>query len=80
MVVLTSKPSDVEILIQTHDGKNLTLRHGTGVKLDMETNTSTTATFDEVIPQGTTKIPHTVEIDRVKYDDRETYRNIKVIM
>ena len=56
------------------------LFHGTGVKFDRETNSSSVTTFDEVIPQGTSVTPYTIEIDRCEYDSVDMYKDIDIMV
>jgi hypothetical protein len=60
--------ADKEIII---NGK--TMLHGNGVKDGVETSTSTTVCFDEVVPQGSPNTSYTLEIDRLVYETKEDY-------
>jgi hypothetical protein len=64
--------ADKEVII---NGK--TVVHGQGVKESLETNTSTTACFDEVVTQGSPTVSYTLDIDRLVFETREQYEALR---
>lgn len=64
--------ADREVRIAVGD-KSINLRHGQGVKESVETSTSTTVCFDEVITEGAEKVSYTLEIDRIIFETKEDY-------
>lgn len=63
--------ADKEVIIK---GKKM--MYGTGIKASPETNSSSTPTFDGVITQGSDKIPWTIEISKVRYEDMTTHKEL----
>ena len=63
--------ADKEVIIK---GKKM--MYGTGIKASPETNSSSTPTFDGVITQGSDKIPWTIEISKVRYEDMATHKEL----
>ena len=64
--------ADKEVII---NGK--TVVHGTGVKESLETNTNSTACFDEVVTQGSPTVSYKLDIDRLIFEKREQYEALK---
>ena len=52
---------------------NLKVMWGTNVKLSPETNITSTATFDDVVTDGTDKIPYSISMDRLRYGSQSDY-------
>ena len=52
------------------------LMYGTNVKGTRNTNANSTPTFDGVIPSGTSKVSHSIEISRLSYDGYTTYTRL----
>ena len=73
---------DVKLMIakNAEDQNVVTFENGTGLKMGRETNSSSTTTFDRVIPQGTKITPFTIELDRVEYDPRKTAQEIDMLL
>lgn len=63
--------ADKEVIIK---GKKM--MYGTGIEASPETNSSSTSTFDGVITQGSDKIPWTIEISKVRYEDMATHKEL----
>ena len=63
--------ADKEVIIK---GKKM--MYGTGIKASPETNSSSTSTFDGVITQGSDKIPWSIEISKVRYEDMATHKEL----
>lgn len=59
--------ADREIIIN-----KLVVAHGQGVKESMETSTSTTVCFDEVITEGST-VSYKLDIDRIVFETKDQY-------
>lgn len=53
-----------------------TVFYGTSIKASPETSVSTTQTFDGAITQGSDKIPWSIELSKVRYDDTTTYQKL----
>lgn len=53
---------------------------GTSVKASPESNTSSTATFDGAITQGSDKIAWNIEIERIRYDNQQTHQEISELL
>lgn len=53
------------------------LLYGTGVKTSVDTNTSTVSTFDKVIPQGTNKVGHSIELSFVRFQSMSDYIKLR---
>ena len=67
--------AQAEIII---NGK--TLVHGTGVKESLEkSGAESTVCFDEVLTDGTGQVSYKLDIDRVVYESRTTYRDLTKI-
>ena len=47
--------------------------YGTQIKGTRNTNANSTPTFDGVVPNGTSKISHSLEISKLSYDGYVTY-------
>jgi len=52
---------------------NLKVMWGTNVKVSPETNITSTATFDDVVTDGTDKIPYSISMDRLRYGTQSDY-------
>ena len=63
--------ADKEVIIK---GKKM--MYGTGIIASPETNSSSTSTFDGVITQGSDKIPWSIEISKVRYEDMATHKEL----
>lgn len=64
--------ADKEVII---NGK--TVVHGQGVKESLETSTSSTACFDEVITQGSPTVSYKLDIDRLVFETKEQYEELR---
>ena len=53
------------------------LLYGNGIKTSVDTNTSTVSTFDRVIPQGTNKVGHSIELSFVRFQSMDDYISIR---
>ena len=71
--------ADKEIRIAVED-KTINLRHGQGVKESVETSTSTTVCFDEVITEGAEKVSYKLDIDRIIFETRQEYEDLRDIL
>ena len=67
--------ADKEIVI---NGK--VVMYGTSIKGSAETSTNSTPTFDGVVTSGTRNIAYTLEFERVSYDGKVTYEEIRGII
>ena len=63
--------ADKEIIIN-----GTTVVHGKGVKESLNTSTSSTACFDEVITEGSPSISYKLDIDRVVFETKEQYESL----
>ena len=59
---------------------SINLRHGQGVKESVETETSSTVCFDEVIVEGAEKVSYKLEIDRIIFETRKEYEDLRDIL
>ena len=67
--------AQAEIII---NGK--TMVHGTGVKESLEkSGAESVVCFDEVLTDGTGQVSYKLDIDRVVYESRTTYRDLNKI-
>lgn len=64
--------ADKEVII---NGK--TLVHGQGVKESLETSTSKTVCFDEVLTEGSEAVSYKLDIDRLVFENREQYEELR---
>lgn len=65
--------ADKEIIINS-----LPVVHGTGVKESIEkTGASSTVCFDETVTQGAASISYKLTIDRIVFETREQYENLR---
>lgn len=71
--------ADKEVMFAVGD-KSISLRHGQGVKESVETSTSTTVCFDEVITEGAEKVSYKLEIDRIIFETRKEYEDLRDIL
>ena len=60
--------------------KSMTLVHGQGVKESVETETSKTVCFDEVITEGAEKVSYKLEIDRIIFETKDEYVLLRDIL
>ncbi len=67
--------ADKQIII---GGKRL--MYGTSVKCSPEISSSSTQTFDGAITQGLDNVSWTIEIERVRYDNKVTHQNISQLI
>lgn len=67
--------ADKEIII---GGK--TIGWATSVKASPESNTSSTATFDGAITQGSDKIAWNIELEKIRYDNQQTHKEISELL
>ena len=67
--------ADKEVII---NGK--TVVHGQGVKESLETNTSKTVCFDEVITEGSENNSYKLDIDRLVFETREDYEELRDLL
>lgn len=54
--------------------------YGTSVKISAETNTESTPTFDGPVTDGTDQVPHTVEIERLRYGKISDYKQMSKLL
>lgn len=54
--------------------------HATSIKGSRETSTNTTVCFDEVVTEGTKQTGFKLDIDRIIYEGKSTYREIRAIL
>lgn len=54
--------------------------HATSVKGSRETSTNTTVCFDEVVTEGTKQTGFKIDIDRLIYENKATYIEIRDIL
>lgn len=52
------------------------MMHGTGIKCSPEVDNSTTKTFDGPIVRGSRNVPHSIEMNKVRYDSQITHREL----
>lgn len=73
---------EVLIAVKRQDGTDLSvnMKHGQGVKESVETETSTTVCFDEVITEGAEKVSYTLEIERIIFETRKDYEDLRDIL
>lgn len=73
---------EVLIAVKRPDGTDLSvnMKHGQGVKESVETETSTTVCFDEVITEGAEKVSYTLEIERIIFETRKDYEDLRDIL
>lgn len=67
--------ADKEIII---DG--ITVMYGTSVKSSPEVTNSTTQTFDGAVNQGLKDVSWTIEISRVRYDNKFTHMKLSQLI
>ena len=60
--------------------KSMTLVHGQGVKESVETETSKTVCFDEVITEGAEKVSYKLDIDRIIFEKKQEYIDLRDIL
>ena len=60
--------------------KSMTLVHGQGVKESVETETSKTVCFDEVITEGAEKVSYKLDIDRIIFEKKQDYIDLRDIL
>lgn len=78
--------ADKEIRISVADPTNsekvwsINLIHGQGVKESVNTSTSETVCFDEVITEGAEKVSYKLEIDRVIFETKDDYDALTKIL
>lgn len=67
--------ADRDIIIGGDDSGEggLPIRRGTSVKDSLETDTENIKCFDEVVPQGSSTIGGTLEVEKLGYDSAEDY-------
>ena len=71
--------ADKEVLIAVGD-LSVNMKHGQGVKESFDTETSTTVCFDEVITEGAEKISYTLEVERIIFETRKDYEDLRDIL
>ena len=71
--------ADKEIMLAVGN-KSINLRHGQGVKESVETSTSTTVCFDEVITEGAEKVSYKLDIDRIIFETKKEYLLLSEIL
>ena len=71
--------ADKEVKLAVGD-KSINLKHGQGVKESVETSTSTTVCFDEVITEGAEKVSYKLDIDRIIFETKEDYVALRDIL
>ena len=59
---------------------SINLRHGQGVKESVETSTSETVCFDEVIVEGAEKTSYKLEIERILFERKDEYIDLRDIL
>ena len=64
--------ADKEVII---NGK--TVVHGQNVKESLESSTSSTVCFDEVITQGSATVSYKLDIDRLVFETKEQYEELR---
>jgi hypothetical protein len=64
--------ADKEVIINGQ-----TMVHGTGVKESLESSTSKTPCFDEVITEGSETASYKLDIDRLVFETREQYEELR---
>lgn len=64
--------ADKEVIIN-----GSTLVHGQGVKESLESNTSKTVCFDEVITEGSENVSYKLDMDRLVFETREQYEQLR---
>lgn len=69
---MADKEPEKQVIIGT-DKDMINMLYGTGVKGSPETSESTTPTFTGAVVQGLSEVPYTIEIDRLRYEKRETH-------
>ena len=71
--------ADKEVKLAVGD-KSINLKHGQGVKESVETSTSTTVCFDEVITEGAEKVSYKLDIDRIIFETKDDYVALRDIL
>lgn len=59
---------------------SIKIKRGQGVKESVETSTSQTVCFDEVITEGAEKVSYKLEIERVLYETKQEYIDLRDIL
>ena len=58
----------------------LRVGYGTSAKISAETQAESTPTFDGPVSDGTDQVPHTVEIERLRYGKISDYKTLSRIL
>lgn len=77
---MADKEIRIAVKHPTQGDLSINLRHGQGVKESVETSTSETICFDEVIVEGAEKTSFKLEIDRILYETRAEYEALRDIL
>lgn len=59
---------------------DLRIGYCTSAKISAETNTESTPTFDGPVTDGTDQVPHTVEIERLRYSKISDYKTMSKLL
>ena len=59
---------------------DLRIGYCTSAKISAETNTESTPTFDGPVTDGTDQVPHTVEIERLRYSKISDYKTLSKLL
>lgn len=78
----TVDDKEVRIAVKhpTRGDLSIKVKRGQGVKESVETSTSKTVCFDEVITEGAEKVSYKLEIERLLFEKKQEYIDLRDIL